>query len=141
MPQPADVQTRNGGKRGKAERGDSITFTFAGAVNPLLVLAGWDGSATSATVHIQNPGKKDILTVRNSSTGTQLAALGSVQLNANYSDNVDFRGSTMTLSGNTITIVLGSQTGAVKDNAKPATMVWTTPNGSATESGALDSEF
>ena len=47
MPAALDVQTRNNGaKTGKAESGDSITYTFAGAVVPSLVLAGWNGSAT-----------------------------------------------------------------------------------------------
>jgi chitinase len=136
------VQTQNGSKKAsKAEKGDSITFTFAGAVTPSLILAGWDGSATAVTVHFQNNKKNDVLTVRNASTAAQLTALGSVQLNGDYSNTADFSASTLTASGNTVTIVLGTLTGSVKENPKPAAMVWTTLGGPATESGSLDTEF
>lgn len=142
MPAAADVQTQNGGsKAGKPESGDSITFTFAGTVNPALVLAGWNGGATLVTVHFQNNKKDDVLSVRNISTGATLYPLGFVALGGDYSDTADFPSSVMTASGNRITIVLGTLSGRVKDKPKAAAMVWTPPTNSVTESGPLDKEF
>lgn len=143
MPAPADVQTADGaGKVGKAQKNDRIVFTFAGPVVPALILAGWNGSAISVTVQIANNGRNDILTVRNASTGAQLTALGAVQLEGDYSSrNATFTGSTMTASGSTVTIVLGNASGTLHENRKAGTMTWTTPNGTATESGPRDIDF
>lgn len=136
------MQTRNGGSTpAKAESGDSITFTFAGPVNPALVLAGWNGAGTLVTVHLQNNAKNDTLTVRNNSSGAMLFPLGFVSLEGDYSTNADFRFSVMTASGNTITIVLGTPSGHIKSKPKPGAMIWTAPTNTVTESGPLDTEF
>jgi hypothetical protein len=142
MPSAADVQTQNAGsKAGKAESGDSITFTFAGAVDPALVLAGWNGGATLVTVHFQNDAKNDILTIRNASTGATLFALGFVSLGGDYSHTADFRSSVMTASGNTVRVVLGTLSGLVREQPTGAAMVWSPPTNTVTESGLLDKEF
>ena len=140
MPAPANVDTVDNGQAGLAEQGDEVVFTFAGAVDPDLVLAGWDGSATSVTVRITGAGS-DVLTVRNAANTAQLTELGSVDTNGDYADTADFAGSQMTLSGNTITIVLGTPSGTVNRDPSAKTMVWTTPQGQATESGHPDSNF
>ncbi len=71
-----------------------------------------------------------------------MTELGSVQLEGNYVTGVaNFTGSTMTASGNKVTIVLGSLSGTVHDQKRPATMIWTTPKGTATESGPKDVDF
>jgi hypothetical protein len=142
MPAAADVQTQNGGsKAGRAESGDSIRFTFAGAVIPSLVLAGRNGGATLVTVHFQDNAKNDVLTVRNASTGAMLFPLGFVSLAGDYSGTADFRFSVMSANGNTITIVLGTLSGQVKEQPKAATMTWTAPTNTVTESGPPDKEF
>lgn len=142
MPAAVDVQTQNGGsKAGKPESGDSITFTFAGAVDPAQVLAGWNGGAMLVTVHFQNNAKNDVLTVRNASTGATVFPLGFVSLGADYSHTADFRFSVMTASGNTIKIVFGTLSGLVKEKPMGATMVWSAPTNTVTESGPLDKEF
>jgi methionyl-tRNA synthetase len=47
----AEVDAVNGsGQAGRPDAGDTVTFTYAGVVNPDLILSGWDGSATSVTV-------------------------------------------------------------------------------------------
>jgi hypothetical protein len=136
------VQTYNGGgKPTKPERSDSITFTFTAPVTPSLVLAGWDGSATAVTVHFQNSKKNDVISVRDASTGADLATFGSVQLMGDYSATADFTGSMMTASASNVTIILGTVKGPVKDKAKKAAMIWTAPGGTVTETGALDTEF
>jgi chitinase len=142
MPPAADVQTQNGGtKAGKPDSGDSITFTFAGPVVPSLVLAGWNGGATLVTVHLQNNAKNDVLSVRNASSGATLLPLGFVSLGGDYSNTADFRLSVMIASVNTITIVMGTLSGHVKEKPAGATMVWTAPTNTVTESGPLDKEF
>jgi chitinase len=142
MPAAADVQTQNGGsKAGKPESGDSITFTFAGAVDPALVLAGWNGGAALVTVHFQDNAKDDVLTVRNASTGAMLFPLGFVNLGGDYSHTADFRFSVMTASGNTVRIVLGTVSGLVKEKPGGVAMVWSSPTNTITESGPLDKEF
>jgi len=142
MPAATDVQTQNSGsKAGKAESGDSITFTFAGAVDPASVLAGWNGGATLVTVHFQDNAKNDVLTVRNAATGAMLFPLGFVNLGGDYSHTADFRFSVMTASGNTVKIVFGTLSGLVKENPTGAAMVWSPPTNTITESGPLDKEF
>jgi hypothetical protein len=137
-----DVQTQNtGAKSGKAESGDSITYTFAGVVVPSLVLPGWDGSATLVTIHFQQNAKNDVVTVRNASTGATLFALGFLDLHGDYSNNADFTSSVMSANATKITVVLGVLSGHVKEKAGPATMVWTAPTNTVGESGAADREF
>ena len=144
LPTPADIQTTSGGgPRGKPGAGDAVVFTFASPPDSSLILAGWDGSATTVTLRITENGKNDILTILNSTTGAPLAALGSVQLGGDYVDkqNVNVPGSTMTLTGNVLRVVLGTPSVKSFDQQKNGTMIWTTPSGTATESGPADNEF
>jgi hypothetical protein len=94
------------------------------------------------TVVITDKGKNDVLTVVNPTTGLPLA-LGSVQLAGDYADrqNVTFAGSTMTLNGSAVTIVLGTATGKVGNEQRSGSMVWAGPGGTVTESGPADNEF
>ena len=95
----------------------------------------------SVTVDFTHQAASDTLSVLDSSNAT-ISALGSVDLGADYASNVSFTGSTMTASGNTITVVLGSpSSGGEHTVGLPTTMVWTAPTGIATESGLPDVEF
>jgi large repetitive protein len=144
LPAPADIQTTSGGgPHGKPAAGDAILYTFASAPNPSLILAGWSGSATTVTVRINENGTTDSVTILNATTGAQLAGLGSVQLGGDYADNqnVTVAGSTMTLSGRVVRIVLGTPTGKCLHQKQAGTMVWTAPSGAASESGSADNEF
>ena len=70
LPAPAEVDAVNGsGQAGRPETGDTVTFTYAGTVNPDLILAGWDGSATAVTIRFDDNGNDDVLTVRDASGG------------------------------------------------------------------------
>jgi hypothetical protein len=71
----------------------------------------------------------DTLTVRNASDDSLLTELGSVQLNRDYASSADFTGSQMTLSGNSITIVLGTPSGTIHRDPSAKELVWTTPRG------------
>ncbi|MFL5920760.1 MAG: hypothetical protein ACJ75D_05565 [Gaiellaceae bacterium] len=137
---PADIDTVDHGEAGRPETGDELLFTFSGLVDPSLILAGWDGSATTVTLHFEGVGD-DVLTLRKPSDGSVLGELGSVRANRDYVTSADFTASQMTLAGNTITIVLGSPSGAIGRDPSAKQLVWTTPHGTAAESGHPDSDF
>jgi hypothetical protein len=154
-PTATDVQASNasGGTVGKAEAGDTFTYTFSEAMDPASILAGWDGSSTTVTAQFVNAGANDDLQMWNAANTAQLP-LGTVSLGANHVNGggATFSSSTMVMSGSTITITLGTQAGTTRVTAG-GTMVWTpvtTPtdlagNASlatpATESGAADTDF
>jgi hypothetical protein len=129
-PTGSDVQTANkvGGVAGKAESGDSITFTFSEPIEPDSVLAGWLGSATGVTVHLinQNGSGGDQVQVWSSADTAQLP-LGTVRLARNdyTTAAVTFTASSMTMTGSTITIVLGSPSGTPGTASVSGTMQWT----------------
>jgi hypothetical protein len=114
-------------------------LTFAGPVDPALILAGWDGSATPVRVRFEGAGD-DTITVRDAADAA-LSELGSIQANRDWASSAEFTGSQMTLSGNTITIVLGTLSGTIRRDPSAKALVWTTPHGTATESGHPDSDF
>ena len=142
MPAPADVQTTNGGTTpGRPEAADTVVLTFAGTVNPDLVISGWDGSPTTVTVTFTHSGNNYWLTIDDPG-GAILWNLGAVGLDGHYTNDVSFTGSTMTASGDTVTVVLGSAgAGTIFTVSTPSTMLWWTPTGFATESGPADAEF
>jgi hypothetical protein len=84
-----------------------------------------------------------MVTILNAATGAQLTALGSVQLGGDYIDkqNMTVSGSTMTLTGSVVKVVLGTPSRQTFEQKKVGTMVWTAPSGTATESGPADNEF
>jgi hypothetical protein len=137
------VQTVNHGTSGKPEAGDEVLLTFAGAVNPNLILSGWDGSATSVTAHIGTYNSEDWLYVMDASDSSWLSGLGGVDLVGNYSNagGATFANSQMTLAGNTVTIELGTAFGNTHKNNKAENMVWWTYQGNVGESGGSDLDF
>jgi hypothetical protein len=160
-PAGTDVQTANGGAtNGLAEAGDKISFSFSKAIDPNSILSGWSSAATPVVVRLNNGNgaSNDTVTVYNSSNATQLP-LGSVNLGrTDYTgSNITFgatgTASSMVMSGNTITITLGTQSAAATTASATGTMTWT-PSASATdpagnaastaavtESGAADKDF
>jgi hypothetical protein len=157
-PRATDVQTANGGATpGKAELNDSVTLTFSEPIEPDSILAGWNGSPTDAVVQIANSGTNDVLTVRDSANAAQLP-LGSVVLGGNYVTATRTFGATgnksrMAMSGSSITVTLGTASGATPTAAAAGTMSWTPSSipfdaagvymltTSASETGAADLEF
>lgn len=131
------------GTVGLAETDDVVTFAYAGTVNPDLIVSGWDGSAIGVTVRISGNGPNDVLTVHDASDDSVLAGFGTVDLNGNHanSTSMDFTGSQMTLSGNSVTIVLGALVGNAHRDTSAKAMTWSTSQGTATESGVLDADF
>jgi hypothetical protein len=158
VPSGTNVQAANGGAIvGRPELGDTITFTFSEPIDPQSVLAGWTGAATNVVVRINNTAT-DTLLVYNAANTAQLP-LGSVNLarsdyvTANRTFGASGTPSSMVRSGSTITVTLGTASGATTTAAATGTMTWT-PSATAydragnsastavaTESGAADKEF
>ncbi len=173
-PTGTDVQTTNAGTNGFAEQGDSIVFSFSEPVEPESVLAGWNGAATPVVVRLIDNGllglplANDAVQIYNAANST-LLPLGTVDLGrGDYAagllgGNAKFgatgTASTMTMSGSTVTVVLGtfSTTALIGPERTTAggtgTMSWTlvaTPfdraanamsTAAAGESGGADKEF
>lgn len=167
-PTGVDVQTTNGGGAlgvGGAGQGDTVVYTLSEPLDPVSVLAGWNGSATNVSVRLLNgpgllPPLPDSIVVYDAANATQLP-LGSIDLGRNdYATLGDTlfgtagTPSTMVMTGNTITVTLGALNGlAINIGAGSGTMTWT-PSASAqdragnamsttavTETGATDREF
>jgi len=129
-PAASTVTTTNraGGNSGRAEQGDSATVTFSEAIEPDAILAGWDGSARNVQAAIVDGGGSANELLRVYDTGAFDVAgflpIGTFELgradflSGSYSvfglSSAGGTPSTMTLSGRTLTIVLGSlDSGAV----------------------------
>jgi hypothetical protein len=160
-PSGTDVQTPSvGTTNGLAQAGDTISFSFSKAIDPNSILAGWSGSSTSVVLRLNNGNgaSNDTVTIYNATNTTQLP-LGSVNLgrtdytSASITFGASGTASTMVMSGNTITVTLGTQSAAATTAAATGTMSWT-PSASATdpagnaasttavtESGAADKDF
>jgi hypothetical protein len=139
QPAGSAIATTNvgGGTVGRPEQGDTITITYTEQIDPQTVLAGWTGAATSVVVRITNAAGGDTVTVRNAANSAQLP-LGSVNLGGTgyVTATRDFgatgTASTMTQAGASITLVLGTASGAVTTQPTTTTMSWT-PAAAATD--------
>jgi hypothetical protein len=157
-PTASDVQAVNGASIvGRPEQNDTITYTFSEPIDPQSILAGWTGAATNVVVRV-NDGNPDTVTIFNAANTTQLP-LGSVSLvrsdyvSANRTFGASGTASSMVRSGSTITITLGTQSGAGTTAGGTAFMTWTPSTSTydragnagtaaaATESGTADKEF
>jgi hypothetical protein len=137
------VQTVDHGLSGRPEAGDELVLTYAGVVNPDLILAGWDGSTTTVTAHIDTYNSDDWLYFMDAANSTWLSGLGGVDLVGNYANpsGATFANSQMTLAGSTVTIVLGTASGTIHRDTSAEEMVWWTYHGSVDESGVSDQNF
>ena len=126
-PTAVDVQATNtsGGPVSELNPRDTITFTFSEPIDPNSIVAGWNGTGSQNVVIrvldtsiLGLPTGPDHLEVYNAANSA-LLPLGSVNLGRNDYvlaplgiGRINFGAtgtpSTMTISGNTVTIVLGS---------------------------------
>lgn len=137
-PAASDVQTSNvsGGTAGTAETGDTITLTYGETMDASSILTGWTGGATTVTLRLVDGGAgNDSVQIWNAANTAQLP-LGSVDLGGTgfLSATVTFTGSTMTQSGSSITVTLGTASGTTT-RAGPGRMAWT-PSATATDRAA-----
>jgi hypothetical protein len=120
----SDFETANasGGTSGKAEKGDAVVFAFNKAPDPASIVSGWNGAgAKSVTVSIADSSSNDVLSVSG-------ATIGSVALQGNYTNSgktTTFANSSMTVSGSTVTIVLGTDSsGSARTETTKNKSVW-----------------
>ena len=136
-PAPVDMTSANrtGGTVGLVEQGDIVTYTWSEPIDPESLVPGWDGgSPTTVTVRIQNAGPNDRMTIR-SGAGTTLA-FGTVFLLQNYVPGPrEFTGSSITMFGNSVTIVLGTVSGAARLVTVPTPTTWTANAGAYDSAG------
>ncbi len=137
-PTAKSISTSNvsGGTVGKAQTGDSMTFTYSTTMNPNSILAGWPGAATAVQVKfVAKTATDTTLTVWNSAGTVQLALANPLNLGGNYvpSGGAVFN-ATMVQNGAAITVTLGSLvSGGVQAAAVTGgTLTWT-PSASATD--------
>ncbi|CAM3523445.1 Ig-like domain-containing protein [Nocardioides dubius] len=165
-----DVQTANGGATaGRADAGDTITFTYSSQIDTTRVVSGWTGAARSATVRLRDggvllrSGKEDALDVLASGSTVNLGAinlkqdyvksLGTVQFNATMTAGTVVVGG---VTRSTVTLRLDSVASGstrLRTVSAAAAMIWT-PSASVTdlqgracstaavtETGTTDREF
>ena len=158
-PTASDIQTTNksGNIAGRPDIGDTVVYTFSEPIDPNSILANWTGASTGVVVRITNS-TGDPLTVYNATNTTQLP-LGSVSLgrndyvNASATFGATGTASTMVLSGNAITVTLGTASSGPTTASTTGTMAWT-PSASAydragnaetttvrSETGSADRDF
>ena len=135
-PAPVDMTSANraGGTVGRAEQGDSITYTWNTPIDPESLLSGWDGgSPTTVTVRISNNGNNDRIRIRGAAGNLPF---GIVRLQQNYvPGRRDFIGSSITMFGNSVTIVLGTPSGTTNLITRPSSTTWQGDNGAYDAAG------
>jgi hypothetical protein len=132
-PAASAVQTTNAGIAGKAETGDKVILTYNEAMEPVSIIAGWNGGSTTVTVRLVQNGTGDRVQIYNAANTTVLP-LGTIRLNrTDYTTStVSFTNSTMTMVGGVVTITLGTPSGSVTTAGGAAAMSWT-PSSTATD--------
>ncbi|UUY01758.1 hypothetical protein LRS13_13600 [Svornostia abyssi] len=125
-PSGADVQTVNvsGGTVGQPESGDRITFSFSEQIDPHAVQSGWSGSAAAVTVRFVDNGLNDRVEIYNGANTAQLP-LGTITTNQQFvTADRAFTTSTMAQSNTTVTITLGTPSGATIATNVGGIMSW-----------------
>lgn len=114
-----DLDNGSSGTSGKPEKGDDVVLEFNREVDPDSIVSGWNGSGTkSVTVTISNNSSDDVLSVSGATTGT-------IALKGDFvSGTVNFTGSTLSLDGAVVTIVLGTASGSAKTVTGSVKPVW-----------------
>jgi hypothetical protein len=153
-PAGVDVQAVNGaGAQYRIDAGDVVTFTFSEAIAPASILAGWDGSALSVTVRVNNSSNADTITIFNAANTTQLN-LSTLQLRTNHTTAATRFAGSAVMTGNQVVITLGAlATGSTRTSTSTTPMRWA-PSSAAhdlagnavstatvTESGTADRDF
>jgi chitinase len=157
-PVPADVQAGNGGATaGLLQSGDWVRLTWSEQIAPASVLAGWNRTSQAILVKLADNASNDQMDFYDAAGTTRLNLTGSavdLKLGGNFVSGAVSFNATMTQSGSSITVTLGSVVGSpTLPTAAAGTMSWA-PSASATdltghasrtttvnESGAVDLDF
>lgn len=141
VPSAAAIETTNvaGGTAGRAELGDTITFTYSEEIDANSVLTGWNGSTTNVVLRLNNGGS-DTVQIYNSANSTALR-LGTVNLassgytTTNRTFGLTGTRSTITRTGASLTVTLGTASGAVTTAPTASSMIWTPVNTATDRAG------
>ncbi len=123
IPTASDIQTANHATTvGQAQETDTITYTFSEPIEPFSILAGWNGSSTNVVVRITHgllALGHDSVEIYNSANSSALP-YGQVDLGRDdyviglLGGRLEFgdsgTASTMVMSGNSVTVTLGTRT-------------------------------
>jgi len=142
QPRGVGFTTTNIATARKLESGDTFTLTYSEAMAPTSIIAGWNGSTTqNVVVRASNSGNKtDKLTVYNASN-TALLPLGTIDLKRNdyVTAAMTFcltgTPSTLSMSGSSLTITLGTPSGTPTVAAAAANASWTPAVGATDVAG------
>jgi hypothetical protein len=106
-PTATDIQTANktGGTAGTAEQGDTMTLTFSEQIAPGTIVAGWNGTGTQTVTVTMDTGNH--LTITGATLVNGFVTLGGAGY-VNNGKTVVFSNSTISQSGSTITLTLGT---------------------------------
>ncbi|MBC7629852.1 hypothetical protein, partial [Aeromicrobium sp.] len=122
----------------KLEVGDTYSLTYSEAMSPGSIYAGWNGlTVQNVVVRATNSGTNDKLTIYTSNYGA-LLPLGTVALKrgdyitGSMTFGLSGTLSTMTMSGSSLIIKLGTPSGTPATAAAAANATWT-PNALATD--------
>ena len=112
-PTATNVQTLNGGTQGRIDAGDTITFTWSEPMAPASIMTGWAGGSQAIRLFVDNNVSgvnNDAIMIYHPTTNTRLNVTGvnGLRLNANYANNDAWLNGTMTMSGNGVTVTVGS---------------------------------
>jgi hypothetical protein len=156
-PAGTDVQATNSGTAGQLTSGDTIRLTYSEAIAPASILTGWTGTSQAIRVYVNDGGTVDTMDFRNSTGATRLNLVNSatdLSLGRDFVGSAAIFNATMTMSGSTVTVRLGSRiSGTLKTVATTGTLSWR-PSAAAldlagnaasttlvTESGTADRDF
>ena len=158
-PTATSVQAANGGTAGRIDAGDTVTFAWSEPMAPVSMLAGWNGTSTPIRVRVNEAGGADTLDLYNAAGTTRLNVMSPTQalrLQADWvSATTTFNG-TMTMTGNTVTVTVGTVIGANGTRTgvtTTANMIWNPSTASTdavgnatqatatTEGGGVDRDF
>jgi Big-like domain-containing protein len=156
-PRGADVQAGNGGlNAGLLQAGDWVRLTWTEQIAPASVLSGWNGSSQAIRVRIADVGTNDQMDFLDATGATRLnlvSTAADLKLGGNYVTSTTTFNATMSQSGTSITVTLGSMIGGSPTTAAASTMTWLPSTGATdltshatisalvTESGGLDVDF
>jgi hypothetical protein len=129
-PTAKSVSTTNkaGATAGHLDSGDVVTFAYAEAVDPVSVLAGWDGASTSVKLRFTNGsfGATDTFTVLDVNANANVR-LGTVDSRGDFVSATATFAATMARAadGASILVTLGTPASVQSTAVAAKNMVWT----------------
>ena len=125
-PSGTDVTAGNGGSvAGRLEQNDWIRFTWNEPIAPASILSGWTGTSQAITVRVRNNSNNDEMHFYSGATQLNLVLSSTdLKLGGNFVSNDAVFNGTMTQSGNSITVTLGTRQSGTVQTAATSTMTW-----------------